>query len=268
VVLGAFPAVVDLPEAFSRAIDASVADSPASPPVIPPDAAEEDAPVPTLPFDDALAARTGKAAKIADPVPVLSETDAEASQANSSRSSNSVNPPNATNLANPANSTNSIPSALPTSTAPVNVNATEVAEVRTVLGNAAWPEDFGQKIVWLAKNDRQSAQITLNPPALGPIEVSLNLDKGNANAVFVSANSEVRESIEMAFPRLREMFAAAGIELGQAQVSAESFRQPAHEDAPRLSHWTDDEVILAESSAVQARSGISRRGMGLVDIFA
>ncbi|MDR2506886.1 MAG: flagellar hook-length control protein FliK [Candidatus Accumulibacter sp.] len=142
--------------------------------------------------------------------------------------------------------------------------------ISTPAGRTEWPDDFGQKIIWLAKNDRQSAQITLNPPHTGPIEVSLNLDKNTANAVFVSANPDIRESIESAIPRLREMFASAGIELGQAHVSAESFHQQKRDTNPEASRLGKDNAILSESStgAPRIRSGILPSRKGFIDIFA
>lgn len=137
----------------------------------------------------------------------------------------------------------------------------------------AWTGDFGQKIVWLATNDKQSAQLTLNPPQMGPIEISLNITRDSANALFVSANPEVREAIESAMPRLREMLAGAGIELGQANVSAESPRQQAGGNNGRPqgeSPWKADNAILgADSGAATSHlPGIAQRGNGLVDLFA
>ena len=142
----------------------------------------------------------------------------------------------------------------------------------TPIRDQSWTGDFAQKIVWLATHDKQTAQLTLNPPHIGPIEITLNLDKGNASASFVSANAEVREAIETALPRLREMFASAGIELGQANVSAESFRQqPGSGEGQRSSsQWVADNAILGADSAgsPSARSFYAQHGNGLVDIFA
>jgi len=144
--------------------------------------------------------------------------------------------------------------------------------VPTPVHNQGWASDFSQKVVWLASNDKQSAQITLNPPQMGPIEISLSLDKGSATASFTSANSEVRNALETAMPKLREMFASAGIELGQTNVSAESFRQQAENgNANRgSSQWRSDNAILVADSAISqsARAFAAQHGNGLVDIFA
>lgn len=147
-----------------------------------------------------------------------------------------------------------------------------VLKVETPVHDHAWAGDFSQKIVWLATSDKQVAQLTLNPPQMGPIEISLTLNKDSASAFFVSQNAEVREAIESALPRLREMLASAGIELGQANVGAESFRQQAgnnetRQGAPR---WMGDNAILAGDSgrSLAGQTVIAQHGKSLVDIFA
>lgn len=140
----------------------------------------------------------------------------------------------------------------------------------TPLHDAAWGSDFSQKIVWLAGNEQQSAQITLNPPQLGPIDISLNINKDSATALFVSANPEVRDSIEAALPRLREMLAGSGIELGQASVSEQSPRQQAGQEGakPGTPRWQVDNAILVAGSGGSANGSLLQRGNGLVDTFA
>ena len=146
----------------------------------------------------------------------------------------------------------------------------EKTAIETPVHDRSWQDVFTQKVVWLAGNDRQSAQITLNPPQMGPIEIALNIDKGNATASFVSANADVRESIETALPRLREMFAGIGLELGQANVSEESFRPPMdHHDAHAGTRWTGDQAILVTQTGMQGAGMFAQRdGRGLVDTFA
>jgi flagellar hook-length control protein FliK len=114
--------------------------------------------------------------------------------------------------------------------------------------------------------------LTLNPPQIGPIEVSLSVEGGHASVSFASANAEVRDAIETALPRLREMLASAGIELGQTNVGAESFRQQQQASwaSSAASRSTDDSAILAADSAVAlpSRAFATQRGNGLVDLFA
>jgi len=159
-------------------------------------------------------------------------------------------------------------------TAPVRHAAPETAlQVPTPVRDAAWPADFSQKVVWMARQELQSAQITLNPPQMGPIEISLDIRNDQASATFVSANPEVREAIESALPRLREMLAGAGIDLGQTQVSQESFRQAsgAQDNGGRRKGNEPDSGNGADVlplAATSGRTGGMQAGNGLVDTFA
>ena len=144
--------------------------------------------------------------------------------------------------------------------------------VQTHVRDQTWSSDFAQKVVWLVNNDKQSAQLTLNPPQMGPIEISLNVDKGSASATFVSANAEVRDAIETAMPRLREMFASAGIQLGQTNVSSESFRQQSEGSMGNGGQAPSrvDNAILAGDSGdpLTTRAFGAKAANGLVDLFA
>lgn len=151
--------------------------------------------------------------------------------------------------------------------------APEIAQsVQTPLRDASWATDLGHKLLWFASNDKQLAQLTLNPPQLGSVEISLRLDKEGANAHFVSTNADVRGALEAAVPRLREMFANAGIELGQVSVGSESFRQAGdgRQQPARSPRLDADAAILATDSAsgVLAQSVASHRGRAMIDIFA
>jgi flagellar hook-length control protein FliK len=88
------------------------------------------------------------------------------------------------------------------------------------VGTPAWDQALGQKVVWMVTGTQQSASLTLNPPDLGPMQVVLNVSNGHADASFTAAQPEVRQALEAALPKLREMMSEAGIQLGQATVSA------------------------------------------------
>ena len=88
------------------------------------------------------------------------------------------------------------------------------------VGTPAWDQQLGQKVVWMAAGGDQSATLTLNPPDLGPLQVVLTVTNDQADAAFMSAQPEVRQALEAAMPRLREMMSEAGIAFGSATVSA------------------------------------------------
>ncbi|MBC7512997.1 MAG: flagellar hook-length control protein FliK [Herminiimonas sp.] len=141
------------------------------------------------------------------------------------------------------------------------------------VGTPAWDNALGQKVVWMAAGAEQSASLTLNPPDLGPLQVVINVSNTHAEATFTAAQPEVRQALEAAMPRLKEMLADAGISLGQTSVGAgppdqgsAQARQQAQEQARR----TADGRGPGDGTPVQPvrATRISTSGNGLVDTFA
>jgi len=90
---------------------------------------------------------------------------------------------------------------------------------------AGWGEAVGNRLMMMVNDKMQSAHIHLNPPELGPIEVRVNVNQDQANVHFVSNHAAVRDAIEDAFPRLKEMFMQNGLSLSGANVSQQSSQQ-------------------------------------------
>lgn len=93
-------------------------------------------------------------------------------------------------------------------------------QLQARVGSNVWEQQLGQKVVWMVAGGDQSASLTLNPPDLGPMQVVLNVSNDSASATFTAHQPETRQAIENALPKLREMMSEAGIQLGNATVSA------------------------------------------------
>lgn len=135
-----------------------------------------------------------------------------------------------------------------------------------------WAGEMGQKMVWMARQDVQSAQLSISPAHLGPIDITLNIGSDGATALFHSANAEVRDLLEAALPRLREMMGQAGIQLSDARVGAQNQGQPdaqSHSERRFGANERGGNAILLPESAVNhdMRAG-GRAPAGLVDLFA
>ncbi|MGV8893096.1 MAG: flagellar hook-length control protein FliK [Burkholderiaceae bacterium] len=138
------------------------------------------------------------------------------------------------------------------------------------VGSSAWNQALGQKITLMVGATQQTATLSLNPPDLGPLQVILNISKDSADATFIAAQPEVRQALEAALPRLREMMQEAGIALGQANVSS---NMPNQQDAQNGSGSKMGAQTTADSTHPDDASPItidSRRTipLGLVDAFA
>src|SRR5690606_14335081 len=91
------------------------------------------------------------------------------------------------------------------------------------LRQAGWDQALGDRVVWMVNQKFQGAEIKLNPPQLGPIEVRIQMHHDQAQVSFTAQHGAVRDALEAALPRLREMFAANGLGLGDVNVSQQSF---------------------------------------------
>jgi flagellar hook-length control protein FliK len=139
------------------------------------------------------------------------------------------------------------------------------------VGHPAWNNELADKMTWMATSQRQQADLVLNPPQLGRVEISLTVTGDQASAVFASPNAAVREMLENSLPRLREILAGAGINLGEAQVGAESPGQPSQEqNGSRGSGGSRNQAFLTTDALAQAVPNAHWQSgtRSMVDIFA
>lgn len=83
-----------------------------------------------------------------------------------------------------------------------------------------WASDVGERVIWMQRAQVKTAHIRLDPPQLGEIEVHITLREGGAEVWFSAPSATVREALETALPRLRDMFGQHGLQLGQTGVSS------------------------------------------------
>jgi flagellar hook-length control protein FliK len=140
-------------------------------------------------------------------------------------------------------------------------------EVAAPVKSPDFAQALSQQVVWMADKDAQIAQLRINPPELGPVEVRLQISGDEAVVQFASAQAEVRSAIEAALTRLRESMAEAGIQLGDASVSAESFRERGTDQSgtERSGYRNDAQPAEPAWTPTAIATGVRR---GLVDLFA
>lgn len=158
------------------------------------------------------------------------------------------------------------------SATPVSIPTLEIPQR---VDSAQWGGELGDKVVWMVGSQTQGAELRLNPPALGPLEVRVSMADGQATLSFVTQHAPVREAIEAATPRLREMLAESGINLGSVSVNVGTFaqQQPGYQEQPQqkssAGRWAtafdEGDASFAPSVATSARY---LRDGGMVDLFA
>ncbi len=143
--------------------------------------------------------------------------------------------------------------------------------INTPVTHEKWGDEFNQKITWLTTQKEQSAELHLNPPQLGPMDVVLKVSGDQATAMFSSPHAAVREAIEQALPKLREMMADNGIMLGNASVNDQAPRNRQNDSESRAANSRQSINGIGDSVAAGntgARISPISRHNGIVDTFA
>lgn len=96
--------------------------------------------------------------------------------------------------------------------------APATAQVEVPVGRQGFSEAVLEKVMWFSAQQIGSAEIHLNPAELGPLSVRISTHQDQASVYFTSHHAAVRDAVDQALPRLREMFDSQGIQLLDAGV--------------------------------------------------
>jgi flagellar hook-length control protein FliK len=134
--------------------------------------------------------------------------------------------------------------------------------LRAPVGSPRWAEELGSRLVMLSARGQHDGSLTLTPEHLGPLEVRITVNQNTANVWFGAQQADTRAALTEALPRLRELFAEAGLALGESGVSQEAPRQG---NAERVS-WGDSSGAVAED----VPAPVERRQIAsaLLDLYA
>ncbi len=148
------------------------------------------------------------------------------------------------------------------------------AVINTPVTDQAWGNEFNQKITWMATQHEQTAELHLNPPNLGPLDVVLKVSGDQATALFTSPHAAVRDAVQQALPQLRDMLAGNGITLGNALVSDQSSKDQQAWQASQQQKGNEgvagkiDATVATGDITSGSTVSLGRRHQGMVDTFA
>jgi flagellar hook-length control protein FliK len=132
------------------------------------------------------------------------------------------------------------------------------------VGTARWAEELGTRLTLMASQGQLSGSMTLSPEHLGPLHVQIDIKNDVANVWFGSQHADTRAALNDALPRLREMFGASGLVLGDTGVSRDTPRQEAHAaEARRFAAQREDSVLTSSE-----RRAVHIAHAGILDTYA
>jgi flagellar hook-length control protein FliK len=142
--------------------------------------------------------------------------------------------------------------------------------INTQVGHDAWGKELGQKVTWMVTQNAHSAELHLNPPNLGPLNVTLKVSGDQATALFTSPHAAVRDAVTQAMPQLRDMLANSGITLGNTTVNDQSPKEQQAWQAsqPQKDNGSAPQATTADDIAPGVTVSRISRHQGMVDTFA
>ncbi|HDK03136.1 MAG TPA: hypothetical protein ENG84_04775 [Gammaproteobacteria bacterium] len=151
------------------------------------------------------------------------------------------------------------------------VSAPAAPPVPVPPNHPAWGEALSSRVLWVLDHQLPSASVRLNPPGLGPLEIRISLHQDQAQVSFASHHAVVRDAVEAALPRLREMLAGNGVTLAGVNISHQSLSDHGSGDTSRRGSYRDAlpavTALSGDESAFAAPGRPAAVALGLVDFY-
>jgi len=91
--------------------------------------------------------------------------------------------------------------------------------VNVEFGRSEWNSNVAAKVAQMAAQNLKHAEIQLDPPELGPLQVRVQVNTDQASVSFTAQSAQVRDALEQGSQRLRDLFEAEGMNLVDVDVS-------------------------------------------------
>lgn len=131
--------------------------------------------------------------------------------------------------------------------------------------DARWGDAVAHRAMVAIQRGLQQADIRITPARLGPIEMQIQLHDDRASVTMISPHAAVRELLENATPRLRELLEQQGLSLQQNLVSDQSPRHSSgHADD---GNETEHAGLIGHADELPDELPAQRQ-LGLVDRYA
>ncbi|OED41064.1 hypothetical protein ACH42_15010 [Endozoicomonas sp. (ex Bugula neritina AB1)] len=138
---------------------------------------------------------------------------------------------------------------------------------------AGWSEALGQRLVMMVGEQRQEAQLRLDPPDLGSLGVKLVVEERGVSIQFNSAIPQVRDMLEAQADRLRVAMSMQGLDLVDVNVgddahSGEHSKQQSGEPSSSfggLANRSDDEMLDGQWAEAEVSVPVDQ---SLINTFA
>ncbi len=143
--------------------------------------------------------------------------------------------------------------------------------VEQQVATSEWEQAIGGRLSFMARNGVTTAKLHLKPAEMGPIEVTVKMQEDQASVSFNAQHATTREALEVAIPRLREMFSQSGLNLADADVQSGAEHASENnngEDRNAAANNTSGYAADSENEEVDGQTEVQVKKLGLVDSYA
>ncbi|MDO6464549.1 flagellar hook-length control protein FliK [Pseudoalteromonas carrageenovora] len=120
--------------------------------------------------------------------------------------------------------------------------------------------------------NNKEAEIRLDPPEMGSMQIRIRSDAEQAQINFVVQNQQAKEALEQSMPRLREMLAQQGLELGESTISygQSGGENPEQSDSGSQAGLANNESVNGENDeqANSASQSSRQQNSSSIDYYA
>lgn len=156
---------------------------------------------------------------------------------------------------------------------------TELPALNKPFYQAEWGNDLAERLVFMHKQEIPSAQLNLNPRHLGPVAIRIDVNQDQTSIAFSVQHAAVKEAVEAAIPKLREMLGNQQLNLIDVNVSQQQSDQRQATGYDMAAGYQFDQEQFAspggQDSSVSGEDGAETHesdqviaGSGLLNLFA
>jgi flagellar hook-length control protein FliK len=99
---------------------------------------------------------------------------------------------------------------------------------------------------------------------MGPVQVHITMQAGQASVWFGATHPDTRAALEQSLPRLRELFAGAGMPLTDSGV----FREPPQQQPQALPATSASRLSASDTVLAPTVTHVSNIQLALLDTYA
>lgn len=147
--------------------------------------------------------------------------------------------------------------------------------VATPVGSPTWSETVMQRVMWMSSQNLQQAEIQLDPPELGSLQVRISVQSDQTTVSFTSPHGVVRDALDQHLPRLRELMSEQGVNLVDVDVSEQGANQHSQQNSVAEPDSSGQQSVDQESELAEQEQGqlageavTAQQALGIIDDFA